>query len=334
MNTDRNFRISILAPIGLLLFGTVGFKLVEHWDWFTCFWMTIITLTTVGYGEPAGMDVHGRYFTVVLIIFGVATMSYVLSALSHRLIHSELLSTIGKRNLYKDIGKLEDHFIICGAGRTGSSIIKSLALAEADFVIVEASESLADRYLQMGYFVLIGDATSEEVLRQAGAERARALVCALSTDADNVYVTLTASELNPKLFIVAKSNEESAANKLRQAGASKVVSPLQIASHRITQALLRPAVAEFVESATMKSDLDLVMEEIRVTERSPLVGKALRDSGIRSDLEVIVIAAIHETGEKTFNPSGELRFATGDRLVVVGKQTSINKLEALAEGKK
>ena len=334
MNSDRNFRISILALIGLLLFGTIGFKLVEHWDWFTCFWMTIITLTTVGYGEPAGMDVHGRYFTVVLIIFGVLTMSYVLSALTHRLIHSELLSAIGKRNLYKDIGKLEGHFIVCGAGRMGSSIIKALAAAEVDFVIVEASETLADRYLQMGYFVLIGDATSEEVLRQAGADRARALVCVLSSDADNVYVTLTASELNPKLYIVAKSNEESAVNKFRQAGASKIISPLQIGSHQITQALLRPAVADFVEMATMSRDLDLIMEEIRIGERSSLVGKALRDSGIRSDLEVIVIAAIHEAGGKSFNPSGELRLAARDRLVVVGKHSSIKKLEALAEGGK
>src|SRR5205807_10625850 len=138
-----------------------------------CFWMTIITLTTVGYGEPSGMDTNGRYFTVVLIVFGVVTMSYVLSAVSHRLIHSELLSTIGKRNLYKDISKLDDHFIICGAGRTGSSIIRALAAEKCDFVIIEAAENLADRYLQMGYLVLIGDATSEEVLRQAESGRAR-----------------------------------------------------------------------------------------------------------------------------------------------------------------
>jgi voltage-gated potassium channel len=334
MNSNRNFRISILALVGLLIFGTVGFKIVEHWDWFTCFWMTIITLTTVGYGEPANMDVHGRYFTVVLIVFGVVTTGYVLSAVSHRLIHSELLSTIGKRNLYKDIGKLENHFIVCGAGRMGSSIIKALATADVDFVIVEAAESLADRYLQMGYFVLIGDATSEEVLRQAGAARARALVSVLATDADNVYVTLTASELNPKLYIVSKSNEESAVNKLRQAGASKVVSPLRIGSHQIIQALLRPAVADFVEMATMSRDLDLILEEIKIDERSDLVGKALRDSGIRSDLEVIVIAAVHEDGQKSFNPSGELRLKANDRLVVVGGQVSIKKLVALAENSK
>ncbi|HZS45340.1 MAG TPA: potassium channel protein [Blastocatellia bacterium] len=334
MNQDRSFRISVIALFGLLFFGTLGFRLVEHWDLFTCFYMTIITLTTVGYGEPIGMDRHGRYFAIVLILFGVVTMSYVLSVFSHRLIHSELLSTIGKRNLYKDISKLENHFIICGAGRIGSSIIKALAADESDFVIVEMGEHLADRYLQMGYLVLIGDATSEEVLRQAGAERARALVSVLASDADNVYVTLTASELNPHLYIVAKANEESAVNKLRQAGASKVVLPIQIGSHQIIQALLRPAVADFVEMATMSKDLDLTLEEIKIAGSSPLIGKALRDSGIRSDLEVIVIAAVHNNGEKSFNPSGDMRLKANDRLVVVGKPTNVKQLETLAAGQK
>jgi voltage-gated potassium channel len=319
--------------LGLLLFGTVGFKLVEQWDLFTCFYMTLITLTTVGYGEPVGMDLHGRYFAIVLILFGVVTMSYVLSAVSHRLIHSELLATIGKRNVFKDISKLENHFIVCGAGRMGSSIIKALSADDCDFVIIETSESLADRYLAQGHLVLIGDATSEEVLRQAGAERARALVCVLSTDADNVYVALTARELNPKLYIVTKANDESAVNKMRQAGASKVVLPIQIGSHQIIQALLRPAVADFVEMATMSRDLDLTLEEIKIEGGSPLIGKALRDSGIRSDLEVIVIAAVHDNGEKSFNPSGDMQLKAQDRLVVVGKPTKIKQLESLAVGK-
>lgn len=334
MFRDHNFRLSIGTLAGLLLFGTVGYKVVEGWDWFTCFYHTVITLATVGYGEPRAITVRGQAFTVLLILLGVVTVGYVVSVISHSLIHSEILSTLGKRRLFKDISKLSEHFIICGAGRIGSNIIRELADHKSDFVVVETNELIADRLLQMGYFVLIGDATSEEVLQHAGVKQARALVCTLASDAENVYIALTARELNSDLYIVSKANEESAVNKLRRAGVNKVVLPAQIGSHQITQALLRPAVADFVELTTMSRDLDLVMEEIRVSDKSPLVGKALRDSEIRSKLEVIVIAAINNGGSRIFNPSGEFRLQALDRLVVIGKPANVKQLEALAAGHK
>jgi voltage-gated potassium channel len=330
MRSINSLRISILAILGTIAFGTIGYKLVLGWSWFDCFYFTVVTITTIGYGEPAGMTETGRYFTVVLILLGVGTIGYALSVAARSVLEFELVSAFGKRKMFKDISKLRDHFIVCGCGRMGTRVIKEMEKRGVDFVIIESNEVTAERLLNQGNLVLMGDATKDEVLRGAGVERARGLVCAVADDPDNLYITLAARDINKDLRIVARANEEGALNRLLKAGADKVVSPVITGSNQMAQMLLRPAVADFIELATMTDMLELEMEQIEIQPSSPFVGRALRDTGFRSDLDVIIIAIKRAEGHMIFNPSADTQIEANDALVAIGGHTNLEALERLA----
>jgi voltage-gated potassium channel len=326
----KKFQLAIGAVAGLIAFGTIGFKLILGLAWFDSFYFTLITITTIGYSEPAGMSEGARYFTVVIIISGVSTIGYALSVAAQAVVEFELVATFGKRRMYKDIGKLKDHFVVCGAGRVGTRVIREIKRRGHEFVVIEVDESVADRTLSQGNLVLMGDATNDEVLKAAGIERARGLAVCASSDPDNLYITLTARDLNKDLFIVARATDEPAVKRLRKAGANKVVSPAMTGSDQIAQTLLKPAVADFIELATMTEQLELEMEQIEISPGSPCVGKPLRESGIRSDLDVIVIAIKRATGEMIFNPSADTVFKVGDAMVAIGSHTNLEALEKMA----
>jgi voltage-gated potassium channel len=331
MEPKKKFQLALSAIFVLIAFGTLGFKLiVPDLRWFDSFYFTLITLTTIGYGEPAGMTEGARYFAAFLIIMGVSTIGYALSVAAQAVVESELLSTFGKRKMYKDINKLSGHYIVCGAGRVGSGVVRDIAASGHDFVVVEADEGIADRLLAQGHLVLIGDATNEDVLKGAGIERARGIVCAVSSDPDNLYITLTARDLNKDLRIVSRANEEAAVSRLIKAGADKVVSPEITGSTRMSQMLLRPAVADFMELATMTERLDLEIEQVEIGAESPFIGTALKDTGIRSEHGVIVIAIKRADGEMIFNPSADTVIQEHDSLVVIGSHSGLSALERLA----
>lgn len=330
MPPKTKFQFVLAIVLLLIATGTIGYKLILGLDWFNCFYFTLITITTIGYGEPAGMTQPARYFTAFLILTGVSTIGYALSVAARAVLEFELVATFGKRRMYKDISKLSDHYIVCGAGRIGSGVIREIARSRHDFVVIENDESVADKLLSQGQLVLMGDSTDDNVLRAAGIERARGIVCAVSSDPDNLYITLTARDLNKNLRIVARANDESAVNRLRKAGADKVVSPAITGSHQMAQVLLRPAVADFMEMATMTEQLDLEMEQIEINPGSPFIDRALKDTGIRSDLDVMVIA-IGRVGEKMiFNPSADAMIKERDALVVIGSHDSLVGLEKMA----
>ena len=330
MSPKKRFYIATGAVAGLAAFGTIGLKLLTGHDWFDCFFFTIYTLTTIGYGEMADMGRDAKYFTVVLIILGVSTIGYALSAAAQAVIESELLSAFGKRKMFKDINKLTNHFIVCGAGRIGSRVIREIARSGHDFVIIESNEPLGERLLAQNYLVLMGDAMDDDVLRAAGIDRARGLVCAVSSDADNLYITLTARDLNRDLMIVSRANDEAAVNRLLKAGANKVVSPVITGSNQMAQMLLRPAVADFLELASMTERLELEMEQIEINKGSPFLDRALRDTRIRSDLDVIIIAIRRSGGEMIFNPSADTVIQEHDALVAIGSHSSLERLEKMA----
>jgi voltage-gated potassium channel len=308
--------------------GTVGYRLIGDWSWFDCFYMTVHTLATIGYGELPGMTRGARSFTIALIIIGLSTVAYAFSVVTQSLIQTEL--TFGRRKVFKEISKLRDHFIICGAGRVGTRIVREMAARKADFVVIERDPQVADRLLQQGHLVVVADAADEETLRSVMIEHARGIVCATSSDAENVYSTLIARDLNPSIYIVARASEESAETKLQKAGANKVVSPARMGSHQMAQALLRPAVSHFIELTTMDDSLDLAFEEILIGEDARFVNRTLRESGIRSDLDVIIVAIRRQGGEMLFNPSPDTDIRPGDRLIAVGKRENLVRLEKLA----
>ncbi|MCI0487067.1 MAG: potassium channel protein [Blastocatellia bacterium] len=331
MSPKRKFQLSVTAILILVGFGTVGFKLLLGLPWFDCFYFTLITITTIGYGEAPGMTDEARYFTVALILLGVSTIGYAFSYAAQAVVESELVSTFGKRRMFKDIKQLKGHYIVCGAGRIGARVIREIARRGQEFVVIEGDESLADRLLTEGHLVLIGDATHEDVLRAAGIERARGLVCAVSSDPDNLYVTLLARDLNKDLMIVTRANDETAVNRLLKAGANKVVSPVITGSNQMAQMLLRPAVADFMELATMTEELDLEIEQIEIHNSSPIVGVALKNTSIRSDLNVMVIAIKRASGQMIFNPSADTVIEERDSLVVIGSHENLVSLERMAD---
>ena len=325
-------RIAVLGVVVLVVFGTLGYRVIEGWPWFDCFYMTIITLATIGYTEPQGITSGGRYFTAVLIVFGVWTVGYSISVLTHMAVQGELGGKWEKRRVQDRIGKLKDHFIICGIGRVGQRVAHGLAAEGVDFVIVEVDRHKVETVAERDWLVVYGDATQEDVLERAGIERARGLVAALPTDADNVFIVLTARDLAEQLVIVARVNNESAVPKMKKAGATKVISPLETGAHQILQALLRPSVAKFIELVTMTEGLDLVIEEMPVAAGSPLDGRMLRDTNIRSEYNVIIIAIVRAGGEMIFNPNAETAVRAGDKIIAMGKGSDIEALEKVSLG--
>ena len=330
MRPRTKLEISACVVIGIIAFGTIGFKLLEGWPWFDCFYFTLITITTIGFGEPEGMHHSTRYFTATVIVMGLLTVTYALSAAAQAVIEFEFVARFGKRRMYRDINKLSDHYIVCGAGRVGSRVVREIARRQLEFVVIESDEMKADRMLTAGHLVLMGDATEEDVLKAAGIERARGIVCALSSDPDNLYLTLTARDLNKTILIVARANDEGGLVRLRKAGANKVVSPIVTGSSQMAQMLLKPAVADVLELATMRDDLELEIEQVGIHPSSPFVGHSLRETDIRSHMDVIVIAIKRAQGSMLFNPSADTVIEQGDALVAMGSHKSLEALERAA----
>jgi voltage-gated potassium channel len=266
------------------------------------------------------------------MVVGVGTTGYLLSSAVQALVRSEILAAYGERRRQREMSKLKDHYIICGAGRVGSRIVREMSRARLPFVAIETDAQLASELGLSDAQLLIRDATLDETLIEAGVERARGLAACLPDDAGNLYVVLTARTLNPKLHIVARAVEEPAEPKLIRAGANRVIAPTIIGSHRMAQALLKPAVADFMDSIAAET-LDLAFEQVDVEENSALAGRKLRDTTIRSELDIVVVAVRRAAGgEMVFNPSGDTLVKAGDLLVGIGRADALAELGALARG--
>lgn len=326
-------RYALYALGGAIAIGAIGFHFIEGWTLSESLYMTVQTVTTVGYGDLPPQTSAGRAFATIFMIVGVGIVAYALSSSVRAIVQSEILATFGERRRHREMSKLQDHFIICGVGRVGSRIVRDLQRAGIRFVAIESDAEKVEALIESGAHVLVRDATLEETLREAGVERAAGLAACLPDDADNVYVVLTARDLNRSLHIVARAVEEQAEPKLIKAGASRVVSPTIIGSHRMSQALTRPAVADFMDSMTAEN-LDLGFEQLEVAPNSIYAGHKLRYTNIRSELDVVIVAIRRPDGKMTFNPSGDARVEAGDLLIAIGRADALAELSALARGTK
>ncbi|HEX4900289.1 MAG TPA: potassium channel protein [Pyrinomonadaceae bacterium] len=329
---DKGFRIryAVLAVLVAIAVGTLGFHLIEGWPVLTSLYVATQTVTTVGYGDVAPQTLLGRVFATAFMLAGVGVVLYALTSTVQSIVQSELLATFGQRRRFRKMSKLKNHFIVCGAGRVGSRLVRSLIEAGEDFVVIETDPDKLTELAESGVATLARDATLEATLREAGVTRARGLAACLPDDADNVYVVLTARDLNPQLHIVARAAEEQAEAKLIRAGANRVVAPTILGGHRLAVALTKPAVGDFIDSLTVNT-LGLVFEQLTVGASSLVAGKKLKDTNIRSELDIVVVSIQRCDGEMVFNPSGEAVIAAGDILIAIGKAESLMKLTAMAK---
>ncbi len=320
----------ILSLIFVVLsVGTAGYMIIENMNFLDALYMTVITVTTVGFGEVKKLNHDGKIFTIFLIASGFGVFTYAATAGAQILVEGELKELFKKKRLKKEINKLKDHFILCGFGRMGQIISKEFKANGIKFVIVEKDENLLKDREDLLY--LIGDATKDEVLKEAGIKRAKGLISVLTSDAENLYVVLSARALNSKLFIVVRAIEEEAEKKLKIAGADRVICPYRIGSLRIAHTVMRPNVVDFLEFVTRSEYMDIQIEEIKVSETSPLVGKSLGELRIGSEIGAIVIGIKRSDGKIEFNPSASTVINKNDILIVLGPMEKLVILEKLAQ---
>jgi len=323
----RNLELIAFALVVLFALSTAAFHFIEGWRWFDSFYMVLITVSTIGTEVHPLTDV-GRWLNVFVIIIGVGLVFLLIAALAQALLEFELRQFFGRRRMERDIERLSDHYIICGAGRVGRSAARELARKPARFVIIESNPAKLDR-LPPEWLAIPGDATQEKVLRQAQIDRAQGLVAATTTDATNIYIVLTARSLRPDLKIIARASEEDAEKHLKTAGADSVISPYLFAGHRIAQSFLRPHVLDFIDSATVHLGVDLEIAEVHIQPGSRFVGQTFRSSRVRHDMGVIVLAIKREAAMR-FNPAPDDRIEAGDTLIAMGEPGGLRKLEEVA----
>src|SRR3990172_4848119 len=317
----------VLFVMAMVISGVVGYHVLEGDTWLESLYMTVITLSTVGFQEVRPLSATGRIFTIALLVGGVGVVFYTAVAVAEKVVAGEFQQFFGRRRMAKKIDSLSEHYLVCGFGRIGEVISRELASKPVPFVVIEQELGRVRKAEEADYFVLQGDAADEKVLVACGVAKGKGLFAALPTDADNVFVTLTAKELNSSLFVVARAESEQTAARLKRAGADAVISPYSMGGHRMAQAVLRPAVVEIIELATHQDSLELQLEEVVVARDSPYDGVTLRLAGFGDPSEVMVVAIKRPSGKMIFHPSIEEKIEAGDRLVVLGEPPRLRELE-------
>lgn len=330
MSIPGRFFLAIAFLLVLVFIGTSGFHYIEGWAWFDGFYMTLTTMATVGYGEIHPLSHAGRVFNSFLIVASVVGAGFTIATLSQALIEFEFGKVFGRRRMERELSKLSGHYIICGAGRVGRTVVRELRARGESCVIIEKDPVRAHWAEDEKIPVIVGNASSEEALVRARIEKAKGFVAAVSSDAENLYIILTARGFRSDLQIIARASEEEATSKLLRAGATQVISPYFFVGRRIAQLFLRPNVLDFIDTAFGTERLDIEIGEVKIPAHSPLDGKKLGDSMIRQQAGVIVLAVKDVEGKMVFNPSADSVIRAGDYLIVIGGDDRLKKLEALA----
>ena len=332
MNRLQNRLLWIAGLIVLVLgIGTAGFVLIENYPVFDAFYMSVITITTVGYMELHPLSTAGRVFNTFLLLFGVSIMFFAVGAITQTVIETQFNDVFQKRRARKMIDQLKDHYILCGFGRVGRGAAAELNRTGVPFIVVDNNPDRVERAMRAGMLAVLADVSRDENLTDVGIRRARGLIAALPTDAENVFLILSAKSLNMNLKVASRVSEEGSEAKMRHAGADAVFMPYSMTGYRLAQSILRPHVFEFLDITTTTSSmgLNIGIEQVEVAANSLQAGKTLRDLQLRRDLGVIVLAIRRAAGEMVFNPPAETDVEGGDCLIVMGGSDDVLKLEQL-----
>ncbi len=326
MSPRQRFLWVIYSFCFIVAIGVFGYMIIEGWSFLDALYMTIITLSTVGYEEVHSLSTAGKVFSILLIIGGVGVMLYTLTAIVQYLIEGRFANIFGRRRMKEKISKLKKHVILCGYGQVGQEVARVFNDEGIPFVIIELDQEAIDKAVNADYLYLQGNATSDELLKEAGIQKARALVSALGSDADNLYVTLSAREMRPDLFIVARAAVEESAPKLKRAGADRTMSPYRIGGRRLAMLTLRPLVVDFIDTTMHSQGRELVLENIKVLSGSPAEGVTVKE-GKECCGGAAILAVKKESGQLITNPSQDTLLELGDELVIIGTREQLRSLE-------
>ena len=324
--------ISLILFIVVLLSGTAGYYFIEGWEVFDSLYMTVITLSTVGFHEIEPLSKTGKAFTIGLIFFSLGVVAFAVNYGLKAIFEGEIQDVFGRRKLKKTLDSLQNHYIVCGYGRMGKVICKELKHKGIQTVIVEKERQELD--VDDDAIIIYGDATRDDLLKSVGIEKAKGLISVLDSDAQNLYVVLSARGLNKNLFIVARANEEGADYKLTRAGADKVVSPYHIGGIRIAHTILKPTVVDFLELTAKAGNMEIQIEEVVVEEASSLAGKTIKEADIRAKNWVVIVALKKDNGKIVFNPRADALIEVGDKVAVIGEPEHFIQFEKMAKGKR
>ncbi|MCH7618851.1 MAG: potassium channel protein [Candidatus Marinimicrobia bacterium] len=300
--------------------------ILEGWSFTDAVYMTVTTISTVGYQEVHPLSVPGQWHVIILIILSIGTVAYALSYMTQRLIETRFFY---RRKMEKSIQKMENHFIIAGYGRMGRKICSELNKYGKEYVVIEKNPDITGRIKEKGFYFVEGDVTDDGVLTAAGVVNAKGLVTVVDSDADNVYCTLTARSLNENIFIVSRSDSDRGTANLLRAGADKVINPYDAGGHAMAQVLLKPSAVEFIELTTGGENYGLEIDEIKISANSSLIGKTLATSEIKSNYNVLIAAIKNKEGSIKINPDSNMIISAGDTLIAFGQSENISKLESL-----
>ncbi|MFN7926229.1 MAG: NAD-binding protein [Bryobacteraceae bacterium] len=330
----RRFLTVFALVAAVLAIGTAGFVWISGYPVFDAFYMSLITITTVGYLEVHPLDTSGRIFNSFLLLFGVGTMLYAVGAITQTVLETEFTHLFQKRRLKKMIDSLKGHYILCGFGRVGRGAAAELQRTGVPFLVMDRNPDRVEWAIRQGMIAVMADSTRDEMLIEAGIQRARGLIAALATDADNLFLILSAKSLNPNLKLSARVGEEGTEPKMRRAGADAVFMPYSITGYRLAQSILRPHVFEFLDMTGSTSSLgaNVGIEQVEVASGNSQASKSLRDLQLRREVGVIVLAIRRVSGEMIFNPPAEATVEGGDTLIVMGTVDDVRKLQDMVSG--
>ena len=330
MGPQKSLRRGIILLASVITAGCIGYMQLEGWSFSEAIYMTVITISTVGFGEVHPLTNAGRIFTIGLIAGGVGAAALFITAFAQYVMEGRLRSVMGRRQMKTRIAKLKDHFILCGYGRVGEDIARTFSEEGVPFVVIDSRPDNIAMAQAEGYLHLLGDATSDRILTEAGIERARGLVAAVGDDADNTFITLSARGIRPDLFIEARASSAEVETKLKRAGADRVVSPNSIGARRMALLAIRPTVVEFIDTVSFRRGRELQLENVAVTGNSPLVGQTAETISQKSKANILAISK--KTGKLLVSPGGEETIESGDRLIIMGKKEQLTTLEKLCQG--
>jgi len=329
----RRVQSAVLALIIIIAVGIFGYVVFEGWSFPDALYMTVITLTTVGYREVRVLDASGQLWTMLLLITGVGTLFYAAVSSVELVVEGTVRGYFGRRRVKAAIGRLNGHYIMCGYGRVGKQVAREFAADDVPFVIVEQDQDVLEECLADGYLALLGEASDDEVLEAAGILRAAGLIAAVDSDADNVFVVLSARKLNPKLHIVARASSEESAAKLEIAGADRTLSPYAVGGRRLASLATQPLVVDFLDVVTRgEKGIEFRLEEFSLPEHSTIAGRTIGDLKIGERTGAIVLAIRTSEGNFDTTPSADDRLRAGDTLIVLGSRGQIERLEQLMRG--